>query len=398
MKINLDSICNIFRKYLREKYTSGEANEHKYFNEFAFLFRHLGDKLVEKDEDPIFDLNDSNGVNYLTIDLSKITDEDLKDYLDKKTLSSLLVIRSAYKSLKDCCSSHYRKDAPIFIEISDFCDRVLKITKEQISEIKQEEEKESEVKKGKEVSNKFEYLDDRDVIKLFDYFENHSDNNSPDLIKRFQIKRDYILFKLFLYLGLMPNEVINLKVSNIKNEESCIIEKDNGETRTLLFPSEFKKGLRCYLDLREKYLGSSANECDNFIINCYKQGITRQYVNRIINMYCYEVLNRKVNPTILKETVRRGLYRNGWPIEECAYYLGTEIETEKNNWTKYFKKIFPNPISYRDKSLDKRHEKHNSREEKLIISLIDENIRDQGRRKENGTAPSTDDNDGDDPR
>ncbi|MCF7898728.1 MAG: tyrosine-type recombinase/integrase [Candidatus Pacebacteria bacterium] len=140
----------------------------------------------------------------------------------------------------------------------------------------------------------------------FKHIENNMDQEKfvkPEVIqtviKSFNRNKEGIkkrlIFNLMLRLGLRVSEVINLKLSNINDDNSITFTRKGGKKHTL--PVEvILKDLDDYLKIRYEF----EPKTDNLIVNRFGKSITRQAIWKMFKKY-------NIHPHQLRHTLGKRL-------------------------------------------------------------------------------------------
>lgn len=142
-------------------------------------------------------------------------------------------------------------------------------------------------------------------------------------------KRDYLLFKFAIHTGVKLSELLNLSVSDIKDEHDDIKQywlEDHAPNIHIRLPDTLRNELMIFIteeDLKNDELLFRSNRT--------LKGLSRQQAYRIIHAAAEELGMLHIGLTTLRKTFAYHAYQSGISISIIQKYLGhqTTFETMK---------------------------------------------------------------------
>lgn len=155
------------------------------------------------------------------------------------------------------------------------------------------------------------------------------DDNSP---------RDYCIITLFLNCGLRLNELVNINITDIRDEKLTVIGKGNKE-RTIYLNKACTNAINEYMKVRNQITPHSPSDKNALFISRQYKRISRRMVQRIVEKYIKQIgLDaHKYTTHKLRHTAATLMYQSGVDIRALQEILGheqlstTEIYTHVNN-------------------------------------------------------------------
>jgi len=151
-------------------------------------------------------------------------------------------------------------------------------------------------------------------------------------------ERDYCIITFFLNCGLRLNELVNINISDIRDEKLTVIGKGNKE-RTIYLNSACIKAFENYMTIRNSLTASRIEDKNALFLSRLNRRISRRMVQTIVEKYISQIGLDKHKYTThkLRHTAATLMYQSGVDIRALQEILGheqlstTEIYTHVNN-------------------------------------------------------------------
>ena len=151
-------------------------------------------------------------------------------------------------------------------------------------------------------------------------------------------ERDYCIITFFLNCGLRLNELVNINISDIRDEKLTVIGKGNKE-RTIYLNSACIKAFENYMTIRNLLTASRIEDKNALFLSRLNRRISRRMVQSIVEKYISQIGLDKHKYTThkLRHTAATLMYQSGVDIRALQEILGheqlstTEIYTHVNN-------------------------------------------------------------------
>lgn len=150
--------------------------------------------------------------------------------------------------------------------------------------------------------------------------------------------RDYCIITFFLNCGMRLNELVNINITDIRDEKLTVIGKGNKE-RTIYLNSACKSALKEYMKIRRNITPHNSADKNALFISKQYRRISRRMVQRIVEKYIKQIGldSHKYTTHKLRHTAATLMYQSGVDIRALQEILGheqlstTEIYTHVNN-------------------------------------------------------------------
>ncbi len=151
-------------------------------------------------------------------------------------------------------------------------------------------------------------------------------------------ERDYCIITFFLNCGLRLTELVNINISDIREQKLTVIGKGNKE-RTIYLNDACINALNNYLNVRNSISPASLQDKNALFISRLNRRISRRMVQTIVQKYISQIGLDKHKYTThkLRHTAATLMYQSGVDIRALQEILGheqlstTEIYTHINN-------------------------------------------------------------------
>ena len=151
-------------------------------------------------------------------------------------------------------------------------------------------------------------------------------------------ERDYCIITFFLNCGLRLTELVNINISDIREQKLTVIGKGNKE-RTIYLNDACINALNNYLKIRNSITPANLQDKNALFISRLNRRISRRMVQTIVKKYIGQIGldTHKYTTHKLRHTAATLMYQSGVDIRALQEILGheqlstTEIYTHINN-------------------------------------------------------------------
>ncbi len=151
-------------------------------------------------------------------------------------------------------------------------------------------------------------------------------------------ERDYCIITFFLNCGLRLTELVNINISDIREQKLTVIGKGNKE-RTIYLNDACINALNNYLKIRNSITPTNLQDKNALFISRLNRRISRRMVQTIVEKYISQIGldTHKYTTHKLRHTAATLMYQSGVDIRALQEILGheqlstTEIYTHINN-------------------------------------------------------------------
>lgn len=288
-----------FLIYIESVLGKSEKTAHEYFYDIRSFYRFLVLKLYP---DTAADLE------FKEIPIDKISLSDLSG-VDIQTIYSYIHFLNSV--LKNSSSTRARKIAALKAYFKYLSTKTQKISENPLSDL-------DSIKVEKRLPKYFTFEDSVALLNSV------NDRNSV---------RDYCILTLFLNCGMRLSELVNINITDIRDEKLTVIGKGNKE-RILYLNESCKLALDKYLELRKK-ITPSASDKNALFLSERNRRISRRTVQYTVEKYVKKLgLDpHKYTTHKLRHTAATLMYQSGVDIRLLQEILGhqqlstTEIYT-----------------------------------------------------------------------
>ena len=156
--------------------------------------------------------------------------------------------------------------------------------------------------------------------------------------------RDFCLFWLPVVNGIRVGALSEINVEDIDfNDRSIVVvEKGNRITR-IYFDEKSSLYLRLWLEQRRRILGDK--KCDALFISDRKERMTVSSIERVINKYTENGINRHISPHKLRATFATNLYHKTRDIELTSKALHHKSTAPTQKYVNVFNQDIKNAVN-----------------------------------------------------